>query len=153
MRLASIALALVFTVLSTFWACNPDRPWWRKRELVTDLCYWFIIPLVARYLRIGLLVLGAAVLFRITTAEGLVELALARAGGVWHMGGPERLSRLEMGRSLARVIGADGKNILPTKRPPDRPCDVSLDSSRWREAFPRVPWPAFAEGVARLLAR
>jgi hypothetical protein len=69
----SIAIGAVFTLLSLFWACNPDRPWWRKRELVTDLCYWFIVPLFARYLRIGLLVLGAAALFGITTAEGLVE--------------------------------------------------------------------------------
>jgi sterol desaturase/sphingolipid hydroxylase (fatty acid hydroxylase superfamily) len=69
----SLALGVVFALLSFFWACNPGRPWWRKRELVTDLCYWFLIPLVARYLRIGLLVLGAAVFFGITTAEGLVE--------------------------------------------------------------------------------
>ena len=69
----SIALGAVFTVLTFFWACNPGQPWWRKRELVTDLCYWFIIPLFARYLRIGLLVIGAAFLFNITTAEGLVE--------------------------------------------------------------------------------
>ena len=32
----TIALALVFSVLAHFWACNPGRPWWRKRELVTD---------------------------------------------------------------------------------------------------------------------
>jgi sterol desaturase/sphingolipid hydroxylase (fatty acid hydroxylase superfamily) len=69
----SIGLAVVFSVLTFFWACNPGQPWWRKRELVTDLCYWFIIPLFARYLRIGLLVMGAAFLFNITTAEGLVE--------------------------------------------------------------------------------
>src|SRR6202035_5878494 len=68
----TIGLALVFSVLTHFWACNPGRPWWRKRELVTDLCYWVAIPLIARYLRIGLLVLGAAALFGITTAEGLV---------------------------------------------------------------------------------
>ena len=60
-------------MLSFFWACNPGPPWWRKRELVTDLCYWFVIPLFARYLRIGLLVMGAAFLFGINTAEGLVE--------------------------------------------------------------------------------
>jgi sterol desaturase/sphingolipid hydroxylase (fatty acid hydroxylase superfamily) len=73
-RLLPILLVLgaVFAVLSYFWACNPGRPWWRKRELVTDLCYWFIIPLFARYFRIGLLVLGAAWLFGITTPEGLV---------------------------------------------------------------------------------
>jgi sterol desaturase/sphingolipid hydroxylase (fatty acid hydroxylase superfamily) len=66
-------LGAVFAVLTYFWACNPGRPWWRKRELVTDLTYWFIIPLFARYLRIGLLVLGAAWLFGVHTAEGLVE--------------------------------------------------------------------------------
>jgi len=65
-------LAIVFTVLTSFWACNPGKPWWRKRDIVTDLCYWFFIPVIARYLRIGLLVLGAAVLFNITTADGLV---------------------------------------------------------------------------------
>ena len=69
----SVALGAVFTLLSVVWACNPGRGWWRKRELVTDLCYWFLIPLFARYLRIGLLVMGAAVVFGITTAEGLVE--------------------------------------------------------------------------------
>jgi sterol desaturase/sphingolipid hydroxylase (fatty acid hydroxylase superfamily) len=69
----SIALGAAFTLLSFFWSCNPGRPWWRKRGLLTDLCYWFFIPLFARYLRIGLLVLGAALLFRITSAEGLVE--------------------------------------------------------------------------------
>jgi sterol desaturase/sphingolipid hydroxylase (fatty acid hydroxylase superfamily) len=68
----SIALGLAFAVLSHFWSCNPGKPWWRKREIITDLCYWFIIPLFARYLRIGLLVLGAGFLFGITSAEGLV---------------------------------------------------------------------------------
>lgn len=69
----SIALGAVFTVLTFFWSCNPGRAWWRKRELLTDLCYWFIIPLFARYLRIGLLVIGAALFFGITTGDGLVE--------------------------------------------------------------------------------
>ena len=68
----SLALAAAFTVLTAFWACNPGQPWWRKRDLVTDLCYWFFIPVIARYLRIGLLIVGAALLFRITTAEGLI---------------------------------------------------------------------------------
>src|SRR5712691_5605142 len=68
-----IALGAAFAVLSFFWACNPGRPWWRKRELVTDLCYWFIIPLLGRYLRIGLMIVGAAFLFGITTIDGLIE--------------------------------------------------------------------------------
>jgi sterol desaturase/sphingolipid hydroxylase (fatty acid hydroxylase superfamily) len=68
----SIGLAVVFTILTSFWACNPGRAWWHKRDLVTDLCYWFFIPVIARYLRIGLLIVGAAVLFHITTADGLI---------------------------------------------------------------------------------
>src|SRR6516165_7761842 len=47
----SLALALVFTVLTWFWACNPGRPWWRKPDLITDLCYWLFIPVIARFLR------------------------------------------------------------------------------------------------------
>src|ERR1700686_4148829 len=68
----SLGLAGVFTILTWFWACNPGRPWWRKRDLVTDLCYWFFIPVITRYLRIGVLIVGAALLFRITTADGLI---------------------------------------------------------------------------------
>ena len=59
-------------MLTYFWACNPGRPWWHKRDLVTDLCYWFFIPVLTRYLRIGMLIAGAAVLFGITTADGLI---------------------------------------------------------------------------------
>ncbi|MGH6675018.1 MAG: sterol desaturase family protein [Xanthobacteraceae bacterium] len=68
----SIALAAVFTVLTWFWACNPGRPWWRKRDLVTDLCYWLFIPVITRYLRIGMLVATAALILGITTGGGLV---------------------------------------------------------------------------------
>jgi sterol desaturase/sphingolipid hydroxylase (fatty acid hydroxylase superfamily) len=69
----SIALGATFAVLSLVSACNPGKMWWRKRDLATDLCYWFVIPLVARYLRIGLLIVGAALFFGIYTADGLVE--------------------------------------------------------------------------------
>ncbi len=74
LKLAPIVIVLgaVFAVLSSFWACNPGRPWWRKRELVTDVCYWFAIPLLARFLRIGALVIGAGLLFGITSADGLI---------------------------------------------------------------------------------
>jgi len=68
----SVALGIVFAALTYFWACNPGRPWWRKRELATDICYWFIIPLISRYLRIGLLIIGAMLLFGITSTEDLI---------------------------------------------------------------------------------
>ena len=68
----TLALALVFSVLTHFWACNAGTPWWRKRELVTDLCYWFFIPLFARVFRIGLLALGAGLIFHIHDADELI---------------------------------------------------------------------------------
>jgi sterol desaturase/sphingolipid hydroxylase (fatty acid hydroxylase superfamily) len=80
-----LLLGIVFATLSHFWACNPGRPWWRKRELITDLCYWFVIPLFARFLRIGLLVLGAAWLFGITTAEGLIAFYDDGHGPLTHL--------------------------------------------------------------------
>lgn len=68
----TLALAVAFTFLSWLSRLNPGRPWWRKREIVTDLCYWFIIPLMTRFLRIGLLVVGAALVFGITDAKDVV---------------------------------------------------------------------------------
>ncbi|MFK4592541.1 sterol desaturase/sphingolipid hydroxylase (fatty acid hydroxylase superfamily) [Bradyrhizobium diazoefficiens] len=68
----TLALAAVFTVLEHFWACNPGTPWWRKREIVTDICYWFFVPVFARTMRIGLLIVGASLLFNIHDADGLI---------------------------------------------------------------------------------
>jgi hypothetical protein len=68
----SLGLAVVFTALTSFWACNPGKPWWHKLDIITDLCYWFLIPVIGRYLRIGLMVVAAAILFNITTADGLI---------------------------------------------------------------------------------
>jgi sterol desaturase/sphingolipid hydroxylase (fatty acid hydroxylase superfamily) len=68
----TFALAVVFTVLEYFWACNPGVPWWRKREIVTDICYWFFVPVFARVMRIGLLIVGASFVFNIHDADELI---------------------------------------------------------------------------------
>jgi sterol desaturase/sphingolipid hydroxylase (fatty acid hydroxylase superfamily) len=95
----SIVLGAAFAVLSFFWACNASGPWWRKRELVTDLCYWLINPLIARYLRIGMLVLGAAFLFGITTADGLIE---------FYENGHGPLARMPLwGQAAIFLVGTD----------------------------------------------
>ena len=65
-------LAVVFTVLTHFWACNPGYVWWRKRELLTDTMYWFFVPLIARMVRISLLISGAGLLFNMRTPEELI---------------------------------------------------------------------------------
>ncbi len=69
---ATAVLATVFTVLTHYWACNPGYVWWRKRELLTDLMYWFFVPLITRMVRISLLIFGAGVLFNIHTPEELI---------------------------------------------------------------------------------
>ena len=68
----TIVLAIIFSVLSHFWVCNPGKPWWQKREIVTDIVYWFFAPLFGRVLRIGLLVIGASVVFGIHDADDLI---------------------------------------------------------------------------------
>jgi sterol desaturase/sphingolipid hydroxylase (fatty acid hydroxylase superfamily) len=54
--------ALILAALTPFQglACNPDKPWWRNRGLFTDLCYCFILPFFAPYLRLALLMLAGA---------------------------------------------------------------------------------------------
>jgi sterol desaturase/sphingolipid hydroxylase (fatty acid hydroxylase superfamily) len=68
----TIVLALIFSLMAHFWACNPGTPWWHKRGLVTDICYWFFVPVVTRVVRIGLMVMGAAVFFNIHGADELI---------------------------------------------------------------------------------
>ncbi len=64
-------IGAVFAILSAFFACNPGRPWWRKRELATDLCYWFVMPVFNRYMRIGMLVLAASWLLGIKGSDAI----------------------------------------------------------------------------------
>lgn len=65
--------AIIFSLLSVRFACNRDGPWWKSSELVTDLCYWFIVPVFTRFLRVGLLVLGATYIFGIRGADEIVQ--------------------------------------------------------------------------------
>ena len=69
----TIALGVVFALLTQWSACNPGHPWWRKREIVTDVLYWFLIPLSTRFVRIGLMVMGAAYIYGIHGADDLIK--------------------------------------------------------------------------------
>jgi dTDP-4-dehydrorhamnose reductase len=80
----------------------------------------------------------------VTAARALLEVARSEFSGILHVGGPQRLSRLEMGLHLARLLAVDptpivaaDRDAMPAAEP--RPRDVSLDSSRWRGAFPGSP--------------
>jgi|SRR2546423_1823151 sterol desaturase/sphingolipid hydroxylase (fatty acid hydroxylase superfamily) len=67
-----IVAGIVFPILTSRFACNPAQPWWRSDSLITDLAYWFVVPVVTRLFRIGLAVLGAALIFNIHGEEALL---------------------------------------------------------------------------------
>jgi sterol desaturase/sphingolipid hydroxylase (fatty acid hydroxylase superfamily) len=68
-----LGAGLVFSILTTRYACNPGPPWWRSRELATDLLYWFVVPLFTRFARLGLLVVGAMLVLGITEDKSFFE--------------------------------------------------------------------------------
>jgi dTDP-4-dehydrorhamnose reductase len=72
--------------------------------------------------------------------------------GIIHIGGPERMTREEMGLRLAEhlrvinpAIDRRGRESMPGE---PRPRDTSLDSSLWTSVFPGQPWPLFEEALA-----
>jgi dTDP-4-dehydrorhamnose reductase len=90
-----------------------------------------------------------------TAARALLEIAQADLTGILHLGGPERLSRLEMGQRLAAYLGVDTSAITAVPRsgvpaPEPRPRDTSLDCSRWRALFPSLPWPGWHEALTEM---
>lgn len=91
-----------------------------------------------------------------TAARGLVSIALHEVTGILHLGGPQRLSRFEMGQALAASLGARQvpfdrvtRNSVPGPEP--RPRDVSLDSSQWRNLFPALQWPEMGQVLRDLV--
>jgi dTDP-4-dehydrorhamnose reductase len=88
-------------------------------------------------------------------ARGLLAVARSDYQGLLHLGGPERMSRLEMGRRLAAFLGSDPsvfaagtRNSVPSTEP--RPRDVSLNSSRWRQLFPQEEWPVWENALKEM---
>jgi sterol desaturase/sphingolipid hydroxylase (fatty acid hydroxylase superfamily) len=72
---SAIGFAVVFAVLTLFpsQACNPGRPWWRNPGLATDIWYILIIPFAAPYMRMSLMIGGAALLSGVMTTEEIAD--------------------------------------------------------------------------------
>jgi dTDP-4-dehydrorhamnose reductase len=91
-----------------------------------------------------------------TAAKALVEIAMSDVTGLLHVGGPERLNRLEMGQRLAAHLGANPALIEAVSRTTapgePRPRDTSLNSSRWRSLFPQAAWPTFTTALTEMQA-
>jgi dTDP-4-dehydrorhamnose reductase len=92
----------------------------------------------------------------LTAAQVLIALAELDHVGLLHLGGPERMSRLEMGQRLAAVLGLDASVIVSARReevpaPEPRPRDVSVDSSRWRGLFRHLPWLGYEASLREMM--
>ena len=79
-----------------------------------------------------------------SVADAIARLLAGTGSGLFHVGGPERISRYELGRRVARVFGLSEPGILAGTQaghpgPDRRAPDVSLDSSRARRELGWVP--------------
>ena len=88
----------------------------------------------------------------LATARTLLAIAASDFCGLIHVGGPERLSRWDMGQRLATFLGEDASAFAKLKQadlplPEPRPRDVSLDCRLLREKFPETPWPSWGEAL------
>ncbi len=63
-------------------------------------------------------------------ARAAWDLASHEVAGLFHVAGPERLSRVELGRVICAMFRFNPALIREADRPPDRPRDTSLDSRR-----------------------
>lgn len=69
-------------------------------------------------------------------AERIVSLALAGKRGIHHLGGPERLSRFELGRRFCAMHGLAEPFTATVCEDPTRPRDVSLaDTPDWSRSL------------------
>lgn len=92
-----------------------------------------------------------------TAARALLAVAVSDYQGTLHVSGPERMSRLEMGRRLANFFELDPSPLVAVPRaqapaPEPRPRDLSFNPSRWRGCFPQLAWPSFEQALAEMTA-
>ncbi len=63
---------VIFTILWKLQACNPEHPWWRKDSL-TDVAYFFLMPVGTRFVRIFFITGGIYLFLRGQSRETLVH--------------------------------------------------------------------------------
>ena len=79
-----------------------------------------------------------------SVARALARLVEGAGAGLYHLGGPERVSRYELGLRVARAFGLAASGIVASVQaehqgPDARAPDVSLDSSRARRELGWAP--------------
>ncbi len=91
-------------------------------------------------------------------AHACIALAASELRGCVHVGGPERLSRFQMGERVAAALGAPVRLLEAASRddfasPEPRVRDVSLVSQRYADHFGGPPGRPMHEAMPRLLAQ
>jgi dTDP-4-dehydrorhamnose reductase len=81
-----------------------------------------------------------------SVAAALARLLAGSEAGVFHLGGPERISRYELGVRVAQAFGLPTRGLVPAVQaehqgPDRRAPDASLDSSRARRELGWQPRP------------
>ena len=81
-----------------------------------------------------------------SVADALARLLAGNQVGRFHLGGTERLSRVDLGQRVARVLGLPSGTIECVRQADSplgvpRPSDVSLDSSRAQRELSWTPLP------------
>lgn len=81
-----------------------------------------------------------------SVAKAVALLLESSAAGVFHLGGPERLTRLELGHRIARILGLPAEGIqsgfqVDYPGPDRRPADTSMNSGRARRELRWTPRP------------
>jgi dTDP-4-dehydrorhamnose reductase len=79
-----------------------------------------------------------------SVADAVALLVRSRARGLFHLGGPERISRYDLGMRVARVLGLPSDSIEAVRMADHvtgavRPSDVGLDSARARTELGWTP--------------
>ncbi len=72
-------------------------------------------------------------------ARAAWDLARHDYAGVFHVAGPDRLSRVELGKLLCKIFRLDASLLREGASPPDRPKDTSLDGRRTNELLGWAP--------------
>lgn len=88
-------------------------------------------------------------------AAACIAVGESDYAGILHVGGPQRLSRLEMGNIMARHIGAHNARIFETRQSDHpasepRPRDVSLCSDQFRRVFGKECGRTMDEALAQI---
>jgi dTDP-4-dehydrorhamnose reductase len=91
-------------------------------------------------------------------ARACLHVAGTELRGVLHLGGPERLSRFEMGERIVTALGMSRELLEPASRTEldaiePRARDVSLDSTRYTALIGEPPGRPMHEALSQLLAQ